>query len=161
MGWRPDKAPLQAKAAEEALALLVEHKLQPESGFVDGAATEAIVGVLLFLYLVTVNFFVPGHVHKMKQSRSGCKWEDAFRFSPFAEEMAPCRHGLSCEEPNAKSEQRRAASRQLFLPRHKLGNRLVLDRLNIVQYPQPGKRALQFVRLQQVHRMCRTADHLE
>src|ERR1019366_9564815 len=84
MGWRPDKAPLQTKAAEEALALLVEHKLQPESGCVGGTATEAIVGLLLFLYLVTMNFLVPGHVHKMKQTRSGCKCEDAFRFSPFA-----------------------------------------------------------------------------
>src|ERR1035437_873174 len=79
MGRGPDKAPLQAKAAEEALAFLVEHKLQPESGLVGGTATEAIVSELLSLYLVTMNFLVPGHVHKMKQTRSGCKWEDAFR----------------------------------------------------------------------------------
>src|ERR1019366_8939314 len=79
MGWGPDKAPLQAKAAEEALAFLVEHKLQPESGFVGRAATEAIVSELLFLYLVTMNFLVPGHGTKMKQSRSRCKWEEAFR----------------------------------------------------------------------------------
>ena len=84
MGWRPDETPLKAKAAEEALAFLVENKLQPESGFVGRAATEAIIGELLFLYLVTMNFLVPGHVHKMKQTRSGCKCEDAFRFSPFA-----------------------------------------------------------------------------
>src|SRR5271157_1291142 len=60
-----DKAPLQTKAADEALVLLVENKLQPESGFVGGAATKTVVGELLFLYLVTMNSFVPGHVVKM------------------------------------------------------------------------------------------------
>src|ERR1019366_9349126 len=77
---RPHKAPLQTEAADKALALLVEHKLQPEARLVGRAASEAIIGVLLFLYLVTVNSFVPGHGTKMKQSRSRCKWEDAFRF---------------------------------------------------------------------------------
>jgi hypothetical protein len=76
---RPNETPLQAKAADEALALLVENKLQPESGLVGRTAAEAIVRELLFLYLVTMNFLVPGHVHKMKQSRSRCKCEDAFR----------------------------------------------------------------------------------
>src|ERR1035437_3452417 len=141
MGWRPDEAPLQAKAADEALALLVENKLQSESGCVGGTATEAIVGVLLFLYLVTVNFSVPGHVHKMKQSRSGCKWEDAFRHSlrRWHGVATDClakseKRRAKCGKRRAKSEQRRAASRQLFLPRDQLGNRLVLGCLKIVQY---------------------------
>jgi len=54
--------------ADKALALLVEDKLQPQSGFVAGTATEAVVGDLLLFYLVTVNSFVLGHVLKMKQS---------------------------------------------------------------------------------------------
>ena len=70
-------------------SLLVENKLQPQTGFVGGAATEAIVGELLFLYLVTRNSFVPGHGTKMEQSRSGCKWETAFRDSLFARESLP------------------------------------------------------------------------
>jgi hypothetical protein len=111
MGWRPNKAPLQAKAADEALAFLVEHKLQPEPGVVGRAAAEAIVGVLLFLYLVTVNSFVPGHETKMKQTRSRCKWEDAIllfasRHSLFAEALAGLAVPASClsEERRTKSE---------------------------------------------------------
>src|SRR5271167_2269890 len=65
---RTNKAPRQTKAADEALALLVENKLQPESGVVGGTATEAIVGELLFLELVTVDSLVPGHVVRMRQS---------------------------------------------------------------------------------------------
>ena len=52
---RPDKTPLQTKVADKALAFLVERKLQPQAGFVAGTATKAIVGELLFLYLVTMN----------------------------------------------------------------------------------------------------------
>src|SRR5271157_4537014 len=70
---RTNEAPLQAEAADEALALLVENKLQPESGFVGGAATKTVVGELLFLYLVTMNSFVPGHVVKMNESGWKCK----------------------------------------------------------------------------------------
>src|SRR5271157_5655714 len=70
---RTNEAPLQAEAADEALALLVENKLQPESGFVGGAATKTVVGELLFLYLVTMNSLVAGHVVKMNESGWKCK----------------------------------------------------------------------------------------
>jgi hypothetical protein len=53
--------------ADEALALLVQNKLQPQSGFVAGTATEAVVGDLLLFYFMTVDAFVLGHVPKMEQ----------------------------------------------------------------------------------------------
>ena len=68
MRRRTNKPPLQTEAADETLLLLVEYKLQPESGFVTRTATEAVVGDLLFLYLVTVNSLVPGHVVSMKHN---------------------------------------------------------------------------------------------
>src|SRR5271157_3289535 len=70
---RTNEAPLQTKAADEALVFLVENELQPETGFVGGTATKAIVGELLFPDLVTMNSFVPGHVVKMNESEWKCK----------------------------------------------------------------------------------------
>ncbi|HME33330.1 MAG TPA: hypothetical protein VKG65_11300, partial [Terriglobales bacterium] len=65
---RAHEAPLQAEAADEALALFVEYEFEPQSGCVARAATEAMVGDLLLLNFVTVNSFVPGHVVKMNES---------------------------------------------------------------------------------------------
>src|SRR5271165_1154714 len=70
---RANKAALQTESADEALLLLVEHKLQPETSFVGGPTTKAIVGELLFLHLMTVNSFVPGHVVKMNETLWKCK----------------------------------------------------------------------------------------
>src|SRR5271157_6510556 len=85
MRRRPDEAALQAEAADETLAFLVEHKLQAQSGVVGGPATEAIVGELLLLDLVTVNSLVACHVLKMNERW----WKTqvqvcAVRLSPFA-----------------------------------------------------------------------------
>jgi hypothetical protein len=87
MRRRADKPPLQAKAANEALALFVEHKLQAQTSLVSRAAAKAIVSELLLLYLVTVNFLVLGHEIKMKQTRPGCKREDIL--PPFAIRHSP------------------------------------------------------------------------
>ncbi len=63
---RADEALLQLEMADKALVLLVEDELQPQPGLVGGAATEAVVGDLLLLDLVTMNSFVLGHGTKMK-----------------------------------------------------------------------------------------------
>jgi hypothetical protein len=69
MGRRADESSLQAKAADEALALLVEHKLQLQSGLVLRTATEALVTVNPLFDCVSMDWLVTGHATKMKQSR--------------------------------------------------------------------------------------------
>src|ERR1700722_5849001 len=65
---RSDKTPLQTKTADKALTFLVENKLQLQSGLIARAATKAMVGELLRLYLVAGNSFVTEHVLRMRQS---------------------------------------------------------------------------------------------
>ena len=85
MRGRTNESPLQPESANEALVFLVEYKLQPETGFVGGTTTKAIVGKRLFLYLMTMNSFVPGHVVKMNETLWKCKdGLFAVRSSPFA-----------------------------------------------------------------------------
>jgi len=66
--WRAYKTPLQTKAADKALLVFVEDELQLQSSFAVRTASEAPVGELLPLYLMTMNSFLPGHVVSMKQS---------------------------------------------------------------------------------------------
>src|ERR1700744_232617 len=65
---RSNETAVQAKAADKALALFVEDKLQAEASLIQRSATKALVAELTLLYVVTRNRFLPGHIFKMRQS---------------------------------------------------------------------------------------------
>ena len=84
---RANKPPLQPESADETLLLLVEHKLQPESGLVARTATEAMVGDLLFLYLVTVNSLVPGQCNQHEAQLRGDASRKSMEPSPVSSQL--------------------------------------------------------------------------